>query len=266
MNHSVSRKCLISVLIVSHNNRNDLQRLLPSLMPALHGISHEILMIDNGSSDDTLAFVSRFYSNVRIVQNSVRMGYGANQNQNIARAQGKYMVLMNPDMEIQDPLLFHKLLDFMAHHPDAGMVTAKVCNPDGTCQFLNKREPALIDLALRRFFPARFHARFKKRLHAYEMRDVGYNRVMDVPFISGSFMFAKTALIRQLGGFDERFFMYFEDVDLTRRLRKKARALYCPDVSIIHRWERASHKSLKWTWVFAVSAMKYYHKWGVKLF
>ncbi|MBF0204421.1 MAG: hypothetical protein HQK67_08940 [Desulfamplus sp.] len=98
------------------------------------------------------------------------------------------------------------------------------------------------------------------------MRDIGYDNVVDVPFISGSFIFARTSLIKELGGFDERFFMYFEDVDLCRRVSLKARNLYCPDVSVIHRWERASHKNLKWTLVFALSGLKYYNKWGLKLF
>ena len=256
----------ISIGLVSHNNKREIEGLLPSLTAALEGVQSEILLVDNCSEDATAPFVQKKYPHVRVWSNNKRFGYGANQNINIARAKGDYIALMNPDMVMQDPQCLHTLLDFMESHSDAGMVTPKICNTDGTCQFLNKREPALLDLALRRFLPSQFYSRFKKRLDAYEMRDLGYDQVVDVPFISGSFMFAKTALIRELGGFDERFFMYFEDVDLTRRVRKKARTLYCPDAEVIHQWERASHGSLKWTWVFAVSAMKYYHKWGWRLF
>ena len=256
----------ISIGLVSHNNKREIEGLLPSLTAALEGVQSEILLVDNCSEDATAPFVQKKYPHVRVWSNNKRFGYGANQNINIARAQGDYIVLMNPDMVMQDHQCFHTLLDFMESHSDAGMITPKICNADGTCQFLNKREPALVDLALRRFLPSRFHSRFKKRLDAYEMRDVGYDQVVDVPFMSGAFMFAKTALIRELGGFDERFFMYFEDVDLTKRVRQRARTLYCPDAEVIHRWERASHGSFKWTWVFAVSAMKYYQKWGWRLF
>lgn len=112
--------------------------------------------------------------------------------------------------------------------------------------------------------PNKIESIVKTRLDLYEMRDTGYNKIVDVPFISGSFMFTRASIIKQLNGFDERFFMYFEDVDLCKRVRTVSRSLYCPDVSVVHRWERASHKSLKWTFVFALSGLKYFYKWGFR--
>ena len=268
---------LITIALVSHNNRKDLELLLPSVQTALKGISSEILLVDNCSHDSTASLVEDAYSEVSIISessilseinitvNKKRLGYAANQNQNIAKARGKFIALMNPDMIVPENL-FHTLIQFMDQHKDAGIATCRICNEDGSCQYLNKREPALFDLLIRRFLPFRLHGLFKKRLDAYEMRDIGYERVVDVPFVSGSFIFARTSLIKEIGGFDERFFMYFEDVDICRRARKKARALYCPDAQIIHRWERAAHKSFKWTVVFALSGLKYYHKWGFKFF
>ncbi|SLM29998.1 putative glycosyl transferase (Group 2 family protein) [Desulfamplus magnetovallimortis] len=256
---------MISVALVSHNNRKDLERLLPSLLSALKDFKNEILVVDNCSTDGTLSFIKSVCPDAVVTLNRKRRGYGANQNQNIEKARGQFIVLMNPDMVVPEKI-FHKLTAFMADHPEAGMATCMICNEDGTCQFLNKREPAVFDLLVRRFLPVRLRGPFRKRLDAYEMRDAGYDRVVDVPFVSGSFMFARTSLIREAGGFDERFFMYFEDVDLCRRVRQKSRAMYCPDVKIIHRWERASHKSIKWTIVFGMSAFKYYYKWGVRLF
>ncbi|MBF0375849.1 MAG: glycosyltransferase [Desulfamplus sp.] len=298
---------LISVLLVSHNNQKDLEILLPSLVKALHhleqslnitfsakcsngnideGISKsichnsslsEILLVDNCSSDSTVDFVQTNFPNILIIKNRKKMGYGANQNQNIAKAKGKFLLLMNPDMVVP-PNLFNIMIEFMAKHKDAGIATCKVCNLDGSCQYLNKKEPTIFDLFVRRFFPnirkidlskshniiQKLHNTIVKRLDMYEMRDIGYDKITDIPFISGSFMFSRASLIKELDGFDKRFFMYFEDVDLCKRVRNKARCLYCPDVSITHRWERAAHKSLKWTIIFALSGLKYFHKWGFK--
>ncbi len=306
---------LISILLVSHNNQKDLETLLPSLDQALKYLSEhrkksgdnsslgEILLVDNCSSDLTVEFVEKNFPDVLITKNKKQIGYGANQNQNIVKAKGDFMLLMNPDMVVP-PELLYTMVSFMEQNQDVAISTCKVCNEDGSCQYLNKREPAIVDLFIRRFFlttsktstqeinpifqfqqdyqddkkkynysklfytllPSAINKIITKRLDAYEMKDIGYNKVFDVPFISGSFMFAKSTIIKQLNGFDERFFMYFEDVDLCRRVRGKARLLYCPDVSVIHRWERASHKSFKWTLVFALSGLKYFHKWGFKFF
>ena len=255
----------ISVALVAHNSRKDLERLLPSLIVALEGISSEILLVDNCSKDESVVFVNEHYPNIQVIYNQKRQGYGANQNQNIFRASGKYIALMNSDM-IVPPEAFHQLLHFMRTHEQTGMATCRICNPDGSCQYLNKREPAVFDLFARRFLPPLLQNLFRQRMDYYEMRDIGYDHVAEIPFVSGSFMFARTNVIKALQGFDERFFMYFEDVDLCRRLRKKRSILYCPDVDITHRWDRAAHKSFRWTLVFLSSALKYYHKWGVKLF
>ncbi|MBF0259275.1 MAG: glycosyltransferase family 2 protein [Desulfamplus sp.] len=264
---------LISTLLVSHNNQKDLQLLLPSLKRALKDIPNEILLVDNCSTDSTVKFVQTNFPDIFITINSKQMGYGANQNQNISRARGKFILLMNPDMIVPDNL-FNVMVRFMEKHKDAAIATCKICNEDGSCQYLNKREPAILDLCIRRFLPPRLkqilpsklNDMFTERVNYYEMRDIGYDHVVNVPFVSGSFIFAKADTIKALNGFDERFFMYFEDVDLCRRVSCKDHCLYCPDVSVVHRWERASHKSLKWTLVFILSGLKYFHKWGFKFF
>jgi len=97
------------------------------------------------------------------------------------------------------------------------------------------------------------------------MRDVGYERSYDVPFVSGAFMFCRTQVLRELGGFDEGFFLYFEDADLSLRVQNHGcRTVYFPEVSVTHTWERMAHKSLHGGWMFLKSAYLYFHKWGFK--
>jgi GT2 family glycosyltransferase len=256
----------LTISLISHNSKKDLELLLPSLFLALSDISAEILLIDNCSDDSTIEFIKRNYPEIFVRKNKSRLGYGANHNQNLAIAKGKFIVLMNADMVLTQESLF-LLLKFMdRRHSDIGIVAPRVLNEDGTLQYLNKRYPGILDLFLRRFVPDKLKYLFDKRLGYYEMRDVGYDSIIDVPFLSGAFMFCRTDLIKAVSGFDERYFLYFEDVDLCRRVQKTHRTVYYPDAVVTHRWGRAAHKNLKWTIVFMKSAVQYFNKWGCQLF
>ncbi|OQY09820.1 MAG: hypothetical protein B6I30_09255 [Desulfobacteraceae bacterium 4572_187] len=255
----------LTISLISHNSKKDLEFLLPSLFLALRDITAEILLIDNCSDDSTLEFIKRNYPGIFARKNKSRLGYGANHNQNLAIAKGKYVVLMNSDVILTPEALF-LLLQFMEHNSNIGIVTPKILNEDGTLQYLNKRYPTVSDLFLRRFLPVPFKHLFEKRLTYYEMRDVGYDSIIDVSFVSGAFMFCRTDLIKAVSGFDERFFLYFEDVDLCRRAQKTHRTVYYPDAVVTHQWDRAAHKELKWMIVFMKSAFQYFNKWGYQLF
>jgi len=152
-------------------------------------------------------------------------------------------------------------------NPDIGMVCPRVLNKDQTLQYLNKRHPNLTDLFLRRFYTYnRMFSFIKNRLDHYEMRDIGYDGIHEVPFMTGAFMFCRTDVLKKVGGFDPRFFMYFEDADLSRKFQNEGKkTIYYPHVQITHLWKRESRKSLKMALVFAISGIKYFHKWGWKL-
>jgi len=255
----------LTVSLISHNSRKDLTLLLPSLLEAVKDIPTEILLVDNCSTDRTVSFVKDEYPAVHVTRNEKREGYGANHNKNLKIAKGKYIALMNSDMVVPSDI-FHALVSFMDENPDIGIVTPGVTHEDGSPQYLNKRFPSVADLFIRRFVPDNMKYIFKKRLELYEMRDIGYDSIVDVPFLSGAFMFSRTSLLKEIRGFDERFFLYFEDVDLCRRMQKTHRTVYYPHAKVVHRWERAAHKDLKWASVFMVSAAKYFNKWGYKIF
>jgi hypothetical protein len=106
---------------------------------------------------------------------------------------------------------------------------------------------------------------FKRRLESYEMRDVGYEHSCDVPFVSGAFMFCRTQVLREVGGFDERFFLYFEDADLSRQVQNHGyRTVFFPEVSVIHEWKRIAYKNLHGAMIFLQAAYLYFRKWGFK--
>ncbi len=155
----------------------------------------------------------------------------------------------------------------MDRNPDIGITCPKVLNEDGSIQLLNKRYPTVYDLFIRRFLPQKLHGMFKNRLAWYETRDIGYETIHDVEFMSGCFMFCRTDVLKTLGGFDDRYFMYFEDCDLGQKFQKAGyRTVYFPDATVTHLWERASHKSLKMACVLIVNMFRYFNKWGWKWF
>jgi GT2 family glycosyltransferase len=255
----------ITVSLISLNQRRDLERLLPSLLLAIGSVPSEVLLVDNRSTDGTTELVRGHFASVDIVSNPHRAGYGGNHNINLRRALGRYFVIMNSDMTVE-PDAFAVLRDYMDQHPDIGIVSPKVLNADGTLQGLNKRYPTIVDLLLRRFLPKPLQRVFQHRLDYYEMRDVGYDHGYDVPFLSGAFMFCRSDLLRSLNGFDTTYFMYFEDVDLCRRVQRTHRTAYFPGVTVTHFWERSAHKNWVYTYYFIRSALRYFGRWGYRLF
>lgn len=194
-------------------------------------------------------------------------GYGRGHNWAIQRVQNsRYHLILNPDIVVA-PSTIKTLTEFMDENADIGMVCPKVLNPDGSIQPLNKRYPTVFDLFARRFLPKCLHGLLEKRLSWYETRDIGYEIVHDVEFMTGCFMFCRTDVLKAVNGFDERYFMYFEDCDLGQKFQNAGfRTVYYPHATVMHLWERASHKSVKMAWVLIVNMVRYFNKWGWKLF
>lgn len=253
---------LVSISLVSLDHRADLERLLPTLRESLRGLEAEILVVENHKGSATDAWLGSV-EDADVERNPRRTGYGGNHNLNLRRARGRFFVIMNVDMTVR-PETFRALLAMAEECPDAVMLGARVLNPDGTIQGLNKRFPALLDLAVR-FVPLLRDTAFaRRRSDWYEMRDVSYDRRVPVEFISGAFMFCRTEALRAVQGFDEKYFLYFEDVDLCRRMGALGRTLYCPEAFVTHYWQRSAHKSARFTWIFCRSALRYFLRWGFR--
>ena len=255
----------ITISLVSYNQCHDLEKLLPTLIPAVGIEQSEILLVDNRSSDGTSEWVHKNYPFINTLFNPQKTGYGENHNLNIQRARGSYFVIMNSDMIVSQNT-FSVLQEYLDNQPDVGIVSPKVLNEDGSIQGLNKRYPTLFDLFLRRFMPKFFQSFFRRRLDYYEMRDIGYEHTYEVPFLSGAFMFCRTDLLKSIGGFDPGYFLYFEDADLCRRVQQTHRTMYYPATAVTHYWERAAHKNWMFSWIFMQSAWRYFNRWGWKLF
>ncbi len=180
-------------------------------------------------------------------------------------AVGDYHLVLNPDVEMA-PDALEKALAFMDAHPDCGLLTPLVYGTDGKRQFLCKRFPSLLDLALRGFAPRGIQQLFRKRLDRYQMAEMPEDQVFwDPPIVSGCFMLFRGDVFKSLDGFDPDYFLYFEDFDLSLRAGQISRIAFVPEVRIIHGGGYASRKGAWHVWQFVKSAVTFYRKFGVKL-
>lgn len=248
----------ISCAVVSYHNPPE--QIADVLRSAASTPGLVFTLVDN-SRDDSLSAVARQFG-AHYIHRPDNPGFGAAHNIAIAQAlacDADYHVVINPDVSF-GPDVIPALRVYMDAHPDIGMLMPDIRYPDGSRQHLCKLLPHPGDLFLRRFFPAIY--RLSGRLTAYEMRDSGYDHVMDVPALSGCFMFLRTSVLKKIGGFDERYFMYLEDVDLSRRVGCVSRTIYYPAVSITHAYQKGSYKSRVLLTRHIRSAIHYFNKWG----
>jgi GT2 family glycosyltransferase len=193
------------------------------------------------------------------------VGYGRANNLVLGRLASDVHIVMNPDVELH-PAALRVALGALCAHPAVGLVAPAVFGEDGARQYLCKRYPSVWVLFLRGFAPGPLRRRFASALDHYEMRDViGDRLVTGVPLASGCLMIARTALFVRLGGFDPRFFMYFEDYDLSLRIGREAAVAYVPEARIVHHGGEAARKGVRHIGWFMRSAWRFFRRHGWKI-
>ena len=153
------------------------------------------------------------------------------------------------------------MYEYMEEHPEIGLLTPLVKFPDGRIQYLCKRNPTLWDLFIRLVLPRCF----KNRQDYFMMKNTGYNTEFEVEYATGCFMFFRTSVFKELGGFDPNFFLHFEDADITRRVNQVSKTVFFPYNYVLHDWQRGSHNDYRIMWITIKSAMYYFQKWGLKI-
>lgn len=192
------------------------------------------------------------------------LGYGRGHNLGILRSRRRYYLVLNPDAVMDDDALIEATA-FMETHGEVGMLAPRVRSGAGDNQHLCKEDPNLLDLFLRGFTPQWMQKRFRARLARYAISDLGITDPrIGLPVLSGCFLFCRTRILQEAGGFDPRYFLYFEDNDLSRMVRHLAPLAYQPKVVIEHFGGGASRKGLAHIRMFGVSAWKYFRKHGWK--
>ncbi|MCK0158141.1 glycosyltransferase family 2 protein [Cellulophaga sp. F20128] len=251
----------LTACIVTYNN--DIEKLKKAIRSFLNtNISVKLFIVDNSRFDALKTLVDIDLNNIIYIHNPTNPGFGAAHNLGIEKAKeysSKYHIILNPDIYFSIGVN-EEIIRYMETDPSVGLVMPKILYPNGENQFLCKLLPRPIDLIARRFFPK--VKIFNRMIEKYELRDFNYDSIENIPYLSGCFMFCKTDVLSEIGGFDDRFFMYLEDTDLCRRIHLKYKTIFYPKVVVFHYFEKGSYRNYKLLKHHIKSAFNYFNKWG----
>lgn len=251
-------------LAVLRDTLQSLSRSLDAARAAGSLAEADVAVIDNGPAAEWTARLVELASrcHARLISGHGNVGYGRGHNIALLASTAEFHLVLNPDV-IVDERAINEALRFMAAHPQVVMLAPAVRGEGGGLQFLCKRYPSILDLALRGFAPAWLKRRFDARLARYEMRDLPLDQpTLGVPVLSGSFMFCRREPIAALGGFADDFFVYFEDFDLSLRASRVGTLAFVPQVKAVHFGGNAARKGLRHILLFARGAIVFFNRNG----
>lgn len=253
----------ISASVVLYKTKTtELQRVIDSFF-GTKNIDLHLFLVDNSPTEELKNVYTKYQGkSISYIFNNANIGYGAAHNIAIRRAfeiKSKYHIILNPDIYFE-PNVIEELSQYMENHTDVGNIMPKIVYPNGELQYLCKLLPTPTDLIFRRFLP--FKKWKEKRNKRYELHNSGYDKIMNVPNLSGCFMFLRIDALKNVGLFDEKIFMYLEDIDLNRRIHQKYKTIFYPFVSVVHEHQKESYKSKKMLQVHIKSAFYYFNKYG----
>ncbi|WP_347986260.1 glycosyltransferase family 2 protein [Methylomonas sp. AM2-LC] len=199
---------------------------------------------------------------LELLHSADNMGYGAGNNKVIREVKSDYHLVINPDLFIEQDMLL-QCIRFMEANPNIGLLVPAVFGENGDRHYLCKRNPTLCIMFIRSLPFKWIKTLFQSTLAKFEMRDCNYEQIIEnVEFPSGCCMFFRTKPLQQIQGFDPDYFLYYEDADIGRRMRKIAGVVYLPNARAIHRWARATHRSKKFFLITIKSGLIYWYKWN----
>lgn len=225
----LDNKPLVSIIIVNYNGGEVLLGCLESLEKSSPSIAHEVILVDNCSTDGSPDLVEQRFPNVLLIRQPQNRGFGAGNNVGARFAKGEFLFLLNPDTILSEDILPH-LIEIMQQDPTVGIVGPKLLNPDGSLQL--SVSPAL---SIAGEYQARKQAKSYQSLRNKTLISQKFNDIQEVDIVVGAAFFIIKSLFDSIGGFDENFFMYFEESDLCRRVQDNGwKIIYTPKVSLIH--------------------------------
>lgn len=254
----MDKKPIASVCIVTYNNTPNIAKALESIYTHSDSERVKVYIVDNNSSDGTADVVSEKFPQAVVIRNTDNKGFGHGHNTVLDKISSDYHFIVNPDIIFRNDII-GQIMDFMEDNKDIAMLVPKFVYENGDEQFTPKRRPSIRYMLGGRL--ERLGGCFKRWRDEYTMRNEKVSAPVDVGFCSGCFIGVRTEVFKKIGGFDERYFLYNEDADITRMASFYGRTVYAPQFSVIHLWERAYMKSLKYFFIQISSMIKYFYKW-----
>jgi len=248
-------------IVLYHNNNSQLVKAISSFLDIT--LKVKLYLIDN-SANDSLKVLSQLNDKIEYIYNDANLGYGTAHNIAISKSiheGSKYHVVLNPDLYFDNDVI-ETLFEYMENNSDVGNVMPKVLYPNGDFQYLCKLLPTPVDWFGRfisNYIPLQY---FKQKNEKFEMRFADFETILEVPYLSGAFMFLRTSTLKKSGLFDESIFLHTEDTDLSRRIFEHSKNIYYPYVYIYHEHNREAYRSKKVMLMQVKSMIYYFNKWG----
>jgi len=254
---------IISIILVNYNTIGFLLSCLRSIQECLRGLAHEVIVVDNHSQDNSWPLLRKEFPGFILIGNPSNVGFGRAVNQGFRMAQGKYILILNPDVTML-PGSAEKAIHFLEEHPEVALLLPKLLNPDGTLQFSCRTFPNFPAFFYRRTPLGKFFPNHKV-IREHLMLDWEHDEVREVDWGMGACMFLRREDLKDKNIFDERFFLYFEDIDLCFRLKDEGRkVIYYPESIMVHCHARESVRgfiTLNWAkWELYKSVFKFFFK------
>jgi len=253
------KKDVSASIVVYENNPEDVVNAIRSVLSASMGVTCTV--VDNSPTTALMTCVEENGAKYIHVGRNIGFGSGHNVVMREANEPSEYHLVLNPDVRFLPEVLI-TLYRFMNDNQQVGLVMPKILHPDGTEQRLCKQLPSPLDLVTRRFLGGIGRQLFAGQLSRYELRSLDLRVAREVPCLSGCFMFLRSKTLREVGLFDERFFMYMEDVDLCRRIGERYKTIFYPWVAVTHGYAKGSYSNRTLLKYHVKSAIRYFGKWG----
>jgi len=255
---------LLLLIVSYHSSRSEVSALSACLESLSHNISYAVIVNDANHSDPINELEEKSQLFLRVQEN---LGYGRAINRLYASLDRipDYIGILNTDLTWEDGT-FEVAINYLKNNKNVSLLVPRILNPSGEIQYLCKQNPTLLALLSRRFLINILKPFWLKKYDQwYVMRDKDYDSIFDVPYLSGCCMVIRTKAFVAIGGFDERYFLYLEDADITRTLSTTGRCVHFSRASVVHNWGRGNYKSFRLLFINLISAYRYFLKWGLKL-
>ncbi|USN53899.1 MAG: glycosyltransferase family 2 protein [Candidatus Nomurabacteria bacterium] len=254
----------LSIIIVNYKSRGLVKTCLRGIEQSHLRCSYEVIVVDNNSNDGTMEMLQERFPDVKGIQLNENRGLASGNNVGMRAAQGQFFLIINPDIAIFENMI-EKMLDFMKKNPQIALLAPKLTNPDGTVQESMYRFPGMM-IPLYRRTPLGNLPWAKKALRHYIMRDTEKTHTQPVDWVLGACMLVRRSAYEQIGEMDERYFLYFEDVDWCRRFWAAGYAVYYyPEAALVHYHRRLSAESPGLSGIFTAATRIHIHS-GIRYF
>lgn len=255
---------LLSIIIVNYNTGALVKSCLESLL--LHSLPKrtEIIVVDNASHDESATLLKADFPEITMIANTRNQGLAAGVNAGIARGRGQFYLILNPDILVL-PAAIEQLINFMKDHPRVGIAGAQLLSPNDQLQYSCYRYYTLPTIVYRRTFLGKTK-RGKKVIDNFLMKDFDHQQTRAVDWLMGACLMVRASAAKEVGGMDEQFFLYFEDVDWCRRFWQKGwQVMYVPQAKFYHFHQRSSEQVTPWA-VLTSKAVRHHITSAIKYF